>query len=86
VQRPCVAAFSPARIVSFYASNRTANGMLAVVHGESWCVQAPVVARRPQVCQAAAEVVEAETAEPKGGVAHLRFKRGSVHKVGREQQ
>jgi hypothetical protein len=53
-----------------------------VVHGESWCVQAPVVARRPLVCQAAAEVVEAETAEPKGGVAHLRFKRGSVHKVG----
>jgi hypothetical protein len=49
-------------------------------------VQAPVVARRPLVCQAAAEVVEADTAEPKGGVAHLRFKRGSVFKVGREQQ
>jgi hypothetical protein len=86
VQRSCVAAFSPARIVSFSAINRKANGKWAVVHGESWCVQAPVVARRPLVCQAAAEVVEAETAAPKGGVAHLRFKRGSVFKVGREQQ
>eukprot|EP00878_Enallax_costatus_P027871 GHUV01030055.1.p1 GENE.GHUV01030055.1~~GHUV01030055.1.p1 ORF type:complete len:164 (+),score=47.32 GHUV01030055.1:102-593(+) len=44
---------------------------------------APVVARRPLVCQAAAEVVDADIAAPKGGVAHLRFKRGSVFKVRR---
>jgi hypothetical protein len=39
----------------------------------------------PVVCRAAAaEVVEADidVAAPKGGIAHLRFKRGSVHKVG----
>lgn len=41
-----------------------------------------MVARRPLVCQAAADVIDAEAvAVPKGGIAHLRFKRGSVHKV-----
>jgi hypothetical protein len=48
-----------------------------------FCAQAPV-ARKPLVCQAAAaaEVVEAEAAGTKQGVAHLRFKRGSAFKVG----
>ncbi|KAF8066253.1 ERY2 [Scenedesmus sp. PABB004] len=41
------------------------------------------VARSPLVCRAAAEVVEADVAGAKGGVAHLRFKRGSVFKVRR---
>jgi hypothetical protein len=51
---------------------------------QSLCSQAPV-ARSPVVCQAAAaEVVdvEAESSGAKGGVAHLRFKRGSAFKVG----
>eukprot|EP00879_Flechtneria_rotunda_P002050 GHRR01002229.1.p1 GENE.GHRR01002229.1~~GHRR01002229.1.p1 ORF type:complete len:164 (+),score=39.32 GHRR01002229.1:160-651(+) len=46
---------------------------------------APMVARRSLVCQAAAaaEVVNADVADAKGGISHLRFKRGSVHKVRR---
>jgi hypothetical protein len=43
------------------------------------------MARSPVVCQAAAaEVVDvaAESSDAKGGVAHLRFKRGSAFKVG----
>eukprot|EP00775_Hariotina_reticulata_P002691 gene2691-2991_t len=51
----------------------------------TYWVQAQV-ARVPLVCRAAAaEVVEADidVAAPKGGIAHLRFKRGSVFKVRR---
>jgi hypothetical protein len=45
-------------------------------------MQAPVV-RSPLVCRAAAAAeINADVAEQvKGGVAHLRFQRGSVHKV-----
>lgn len=53
------------------------------------CLQAPtLVARRvPVVCRAAetdaAEVVSVSDVENKEAVAHLRFQRGSVHKVRR---
>lgn len=86
VQRHCVAAFRPAHIVSVGQIQRAVSRQWLQSLRSSCPSQAPVVARRPLVCQAAAEVIEAETvAAPKGGVAHLRFKRGSVHKVGATQ-
>lgn len=82
VQRNCVAAFQPARIVSSTTVYSGCKLQWSGLSLSSWLSQAPVVARRPLVCQAAADVIDAEAvAVPKGGIAHLRFKRGSVHKV-----
>lgn len=82
VQRQCLVAFRPARIVSSEPAQQTPILQWLHCSRSSWLLQAPVVARRPLVCQAAAEIVEADSAAaPKGGIAHLRFKRGSVFKV-----
>lgn len=86
LQRPCISLVNTSRIVSDLEYIIEAIEELRrrlTFTSMCVCVQAPVVARTPLVCQAAAEaeVVDAASSAPKGGVAHLKFKRGSAFKV-----